>query len=180
MSIVSITRGRATTSRVMDTLTGSMMSWSPDGKTVAVAARPSGDGAVPQLVLHSVETGQERSYSHAGLLSVPARWFLDSRRLLVAVAENPDEAGAGAFFGRSAWFSLDRQSGVWSTTSAFGLIGSVVLFTLTDDRAIYHIGLSSDPKKSNVVIKVDLSRPAPRHRSSILRACRRANTGLGT
>ena len=154
VSIVSITRGRATTSRVMDTLTGSMMSWSPDGKTVAVV-RPSGDGAVPQLVLHSVETGQERSYSHAGLLSVPARWFLDSRRLLVAVAENPDEAGAGAFFGRSAWFSLDRQSGVWTRVlSADRQRGAV--YMAPDDRAIYHIGLSSDPKKSNVVIKVDL------------------------
>ena len=154
VSVVSVTRGSETTSRVTDELTGSLVTWSPDGKTLAVV-RPSGDGgAVPRLVLHSVATGEERSYSHDGLRSYPALWFRDGKRLLVAVAERPEDVGFPVFR-RSALFSLDHQSGVWTRVLPADFQRGPA-YMAPDDSAIYHIGFNPDPAKSWVVMKVDL------------------------
>ena len=152
VSVVSVTRGGATTSRVTGVMTGSSVSWSPDSKTVAVG-RPSGDGgSTPRLVLHSVETGEERSYSHDRLLvRVPARWFPDGKRLLVAVDDGTKDVGVG----HSALFSVDLQSGVWTPVlPADRQRGGVYLGP--DNKTIYYLR-ETEPETPYVIVKVDLA-----------------------
>ena len=157
ISIAAVSLGNSTTPQVTDSVPGTAASWSHDGKTLAMM-RPSGDGgSAPKLVLHSIETGEERSYSHDRLLLTSAHWFHDGKRLLVAVADNLDEVGGNAGLGGpTPWYSLDRQTGKWTKVlPADPQRGPVYIGP--DDQAIFYIARSTEPGKPSVVMKIDLA-----------------------
>jgi Tol biopolymer transport system component len=71
--------------RVSESFVGGMPAWSPDGKSIAFKRHlPGGKQDAYELIVHSVETGEERVYT-TGIGSTgyaPPRWSNDSNTLL--------------------------------------------------------------------------------------------------
>lgn len=149
VSIVPVVRGPQSASRVTDVVIGAPPAWSPDSKALALV-RPIADGTSAKVVLYSAATGQERAYSHEGLVLVPPRWFPDGRRLLVAVAEKPEDKNV--FLGGSnSWYSLDLQSGTWTRVlEADEKRGP--LHVGPDGKTVYYHKLEAKPQ---TVMKLD-------------------------
>jgi len=79
------------TAGAAEKLVGIIPSWSPDGKQLAsFRHRPSAGGGNFDLVVHSLDTGDEKLYSFNGISPAPLRWFHDGKGVIVVV-QNPGE-----------------------------------------------------------------------------------------
>jgi Tol biopolymer transport system component len=128
-------------SRASDTITGRAPSWSPDGKAVAVMRDKSQDEPGQTLVIHSLDTGEERSYTHDGIALSTPLWFHDGKRVLVSVAdkvENPDSA-PGSAPAQGAWYAVDRQTGSWIKVLDADRQRGPIVAIAPDDKTIYYM-----------------------------------------
>ncbi|MBM4020595.1 MAG: hypothetical protein FJ288_20130, partial [Planctomycetes bacterium] len=80
-------------------------SWSPDGRRLAYHSQRSGVGG-PTLVIHSVETGEEREVPARLVQEVlaPVSWFPDGKSVLVSAYESPKRD-------QVAFYRVDVQTG---------------------------------------------------------------------
>jgi Tol biopolymer transport system component len=80
-------------------------SWSPDGRRLAYYSQRSGVGG-PTLVIHSVETGEERNVPARLVQEIlaPVRWFPDGKSVLVSTYESPKRD-------QVAFYRVDAQTG---------------------------------------------------------------------
>jgi Tol biopolymer transport system component len=146
--IAELTPGGA--SRIVSSFVGIGPAWSPDGKFIAFS-RHSAHGDSGDLVIRSLEDGDEKVYMHDGLRAGPPRWFHDSKTVL----QNVTLDGSGATL---VGYSLDSKSGEFKriTTDSF-LTGIRALSP--DDKTLYF--LSRDPTKVSIVndriLAVDLN-----------------------
>ena len=73
------------TPQIAATVTGTGAAWAPDGKSFAFTKL----GATRDTVVHSIDTGAERSYSKRGIGGfVPAIWFRDGSAFLTVVGRD--------------------------------------------------------------------------------------------
>jgi Tol biopolymer transport system component len=83
-------------------------SWSPDGRRLAYYSQRSDSRWVggPTLVIHSVETGEERDVPTRLVQEVlaPVRWFPDGKSVLVSAYESPKRD-------QVAFYRVDAQTG---------------------------------------------------------------------
>jgi len=85
---------RGPLSKLSDKFAGSNRgpAWSPDGKFIAFKRRGQGNRIGYDLVVRSLETGAERTYSSNTLVGVPARplWLHDGSGLVLAMADRQE------------------------------------------------------------------------------------------
>ena len=73
------------TLQIAATVTGTGAVWAPDGKSFAFTKL----GATPDIVVHSMDTGAERSYSKRGIPGgAPGAWFRDGSAFLTVVVRD--------------------------------------------------------------------------------------------
>jgi Tol biopolymer transport system component len=124
-------------------------SWSPDGRRIAFRRRQSGGGD-PLLVIHTIETGEERVYRRPGMKTAPGWWFHDGNSFLLS-ARRED--------GQQCLYRLDLRTGEFKDILTFGdeFLGTDYPIAL-DDRRIYLAGRSTDTPLGlfNRVVAVDV------------------------
>ena len=109
---------------------------SPDGKFIAFQDKRSKSGEIVRIV-HSFDTGEEKVYTHPGIVAGPARWLSDSTGFLETIH---NENGTDAIYG------VDLKTGEFKQVMAFkpspkhGTIGALApddktLYVGTNDRA---------------------------------------------
>ena len=122
---------------------GMFPQWSPDGKSISFKRHHPGNAEAFDLVIHSLENGEERTYSTilGTILRGPARWFYDSLSVQVAVLQS----------GTPHPYRIDLKTGEFKSLPAGGPISP-------DDTTVY--SLRSDPKDVNAAsrfVAVNLS-----------------------
>jgi Tol biopolymer transport system component len=101
VEIVSIAEAGISTSAVKNVV-GIRPTWSPDGKHLAfLRHRPPAGGDNYDLVIHSLETGEETRYTFNGLRTFPPQWFHDGKSVLVFVRSTGKSTG---------WYRVDLAS----------------------------------------------------------------------
>jgi Tol biopolymer transport system component len=102
--------GRVT--RAAETFVGIAPSWSPDGKYIAFKRHHSGSGTAYDLVVHSLEAGDEKAFpTSLGFTgSAPPLWLPDGKAILTGLGgSQPPILG---------WYRVDLASGEWKKDSA--------------------------------------------------------------
>ena len=116
--------------------------WSPDGKRLAFTRHRAGPGTY-DLIVHSLETGEEAVYSFNGISPTPPQWFHDGKDVVVVV-KNP-----GTTFGL---YRVDLSSKqfrqIFEYDGAAFQNGAYAISL--DDQTVYHAG--RDPKNSKLVV----------------------------
>lgn len=84
-------------SRISQTFNGRAATWSPDGRQIAFLTRRFNGQNLFNLVIRSVETGEERAYSQTPALGQESPRWLPSGDAVVAYAA-PGANGRGAFY----------------------------------------------------------------------------------
>ena len=118
---------------------GQGASWSPDGRSLAFI-KPSATGA-PELIVRSVDTGEERSYRQAGMPIVTPRWLHDGSGVIVQINAQVDGRQASAFH------FVDVQTGTFRRLfdrDANGRGRTTVGTVSPDDKTLY-LGVRNNP-----------------------------------
>jgi Tol biopolymer transport system component len=138
-----------TSPQVVDTFVGTFPVWSPDGKQMAFTrARP--DGSDANLVVRTLDTGNERIYSQDGIRTAPARWFPDGKSLI----KNGALPGADS----GALYRLNLGTGEYATIAKFGnSLGGGESEVSADGKTAYLAG--RDPATGNLgrLMAVDIA-----------------------
>jgi Tol biopolymer transport system component len=134
--------------RQAESIIGIRPAWSPDGKSLAFKRhRPGGSADDYDLVVHSLETGDERNYfsSLGAAGNGAATWFHDGLGIL---------AGLRRGDGSRAFYRIDLKTGEYK--ELVKLVGPNVLSP--DDRTLYLLPINTpDPGVRNRVVVVDLT-----------------------
>src|SRR5262249_52271839 len=114
-------------------LIGAAPSWSPDGTMTAFYRKraPGLGDTTTVAIARSLDTGEERVYSHPGIMSIPAHWLHDSKAFLVTI-EN--EGGAHALY------RVDVKSGEFKQIFSVGMSQTYNLWEARlgpDDNTLY-------------------------------------------
>ncbi|MEP7365437.1 MAG: hypothetical protein ABI972_19455 [Acidobacteriota bacterium] len=127
-------------------LFGISPSGSPDGKYLAFFRRraPAG-GDHYDLVVHSLETGEEKAYSFNGIRPAPPRWFHEGKGVVVLV-QNPGKT--------RGLYRVDLNSGEFKQILEFddAVLRGGVFAISPDDQTIYKAG--RDPKNRQIVDRI--------------------------
>jgi Tol biopolymer transport system component len=105
--------------------------WSPDGKFIVFhSQRQRGNRYPTDVVVHSIETGDERTYSSNGLvLAGNAMWFHDGKALLQGLRDQQ---------GKVFFYRVDLKSGGFTEVVATGgTSGSMESALSPDDKTVY-------------------------------------------
>jgi len=137
ISIADLKDGGAKTSA--ESLIGIRATWSPDGKSIAFKRRLTGNGYV--LVVHSLETGEERTYSTNLGTTGAGRpmWFHDGKGILTGIAREGSTP---------AVYRVDVKSGEFKEIAGNPGPG----FLSPDDKTLYIAGRITDADKK---VRVD-------------------------
>jgi len=137
--------------RLSDNFAGSNRgpAWSPDGKFIAFKRRTSGNRPGYDLVIRSIETGQERIYASSRLVGVPARplWSRDSKSLLLAMADRQE---------RISYQRLDRNSGEFTEVLAPDT-SYLSVSALSPDESTLYVTFHDEQKHTGGVAAYDLA-----------------------
>ena len=135
------------TSRVPQTLTGQHATWSPDGKSIAFL-RPN--GPTQDLVLYSVETGEEKAYRAQGqaILPRPFVWFHDSSAVLQLVRRN----------GSLSLDRVDLNSGEFKPLLPMSVTSRPPSLLLSpDDKTLYMPVQDVGRRGPNAIVSINLA-----------------------
>jgi len=133
---VSVTRLDGSGGR--ERFVGLYPSWSPDGKLLAFTRpRPSSKNEV-NVVIHNMETGEEKVYMHAGLRTAPAVWFPDGMSLLKVVV---DSDGGVEKPETAALLRLDLKTGQFTEVLKFGTRFLGTDFPVSKDARTLYLGV---------------------------------------
>jgi Tol biopolymer transport system component len=116
-----------------ESFVGNMPRWSPDGKYIALMRhRPSISGTA-DLVVHSLDSGEEKTYSHDGLRGSPPRWFPDGQSILV-------NTGTGGM--EKVFYRVDLKSGEFHKVLSVGALLTAAGNLSPDGKTLYLVGRS--------------------------------------
>lgn len=139
-------QGRA--ARISESFVGVRPTWSPDGKSVAFKRHHPGSTDAYDLVFHSLETGDERTYltSLGTTGNGQVAWFHDGSSMMTGIRRAD---GSGAFY------RIDLKSGEFKELPAVPGPHALSL----DDKILYQI--RRDPKDAahipDRIVAVDLA-----------------------
>jgi Tol biopolymer transport system component len=126
---------RPLSSRVVQQFPGMRPAWSPDAKSIAFYRQAPGGSDV---IVRSLDNGDEKLYQHAGILSyVSPRWLHDSTGFLVLITEPKGMPGPAASF-----YSVDAKTGMFTRVLAKDTDDhprSGVVALSPDDKTLYMI-----------------------------------------
>ena len=134
--------------------------WSPDGRFIAFKRRPAGNRPGYDLVIRSMETGLERTYTGGRLVGVPARaqWFRDGKSLLLAMADRQE---------RISFQRLDRESGKFTEILAPDM-SYLSLSALSPDERTLYVTLQDEATHTGGIGSYDLATGKYRRVYSVL------------
>ena len=87
---------RTAGSSIVAMFPGEAASWSFDGKAIAFLREAGAAGY--QLIVRSVDSGEERSYAHDNVSNMSPRWLHDSSGFLVGVGGSAHQSTDGAVY----------------------------------------------------------------------------------
>jgi Tol biopolymer transport system component len=150
--------GSGGTPQVLETFPGSNPVWSPDGRSVAFT-RSVGETQY-NLVVRTLDSGEERLYSRQGFSLGQPSWFHDGSRILVALGESAVGApNSGAFY------TLNLRTGGFDQlfpthTADRRVSGTAAVAISLDDRTVFlPAAPASSPNNAGMtlMIAVDLA-----------------------
>jgi len=133
-----------TAAGAVETFVGIRPAWSHDGKQLAFTRhRVAASGDNYDLVVHSLDTGEEKLYSFNGIRPAPPRWFHDGKGVVVLV-QNPGKT--------RGLYRVDLNSREFKQILEFddAVLRGGVFAISPDDQTIYNAG--RDPKSSQVAV----------------------------
>jgi Tol biopolymer transport system component len=151
-----------------DVIAGGMNAgWSPDGKSVAVRRVTHADRNIFDMVVHSLESGEERTFAidpPNGVGADAPIWLHDGSGILVSVF-SPASTPLGF---RTTWQRLDLKTGKFSDVVSVGLREALFGGALSsDDRTLYFSRQQADEGPSpDTIVAFDLTT----HREQVVTA----------
>jgi Tol biopolymer transport system component len=140
-----------TTTRIVQTFQGQSGAWSRGNRLAFI--RPAG-GTV-DLIVRTMATGAERTFSHeGGFLAQSSRWLHDDSALIVARSAQMEPGSAGG-----AFYRLDARTGemkwLFARNTADHVRAQGVLVA-RDDRSIYTVTRKDPQSPWTSVVSIDL------------------------
>lgn len=132
------------------TFVGLSASWSRDGRAVAFVRGTNGSDL--DLIVRDLDTGQERSYQHAGISVVSPRWLSDGSGVIVVVNERLNGQEVPSFQ------LVDLRTGTFRhlfdrDASGHGRTG---VGTLSPDGKTLYLGVRDNAGSVTGIVGVDL------------------------
>ena len=137
--------------RITETFQGVSGTFSPTGSDLAFL-RPSSQRT--DLVIRSLDSGQERVFRHAGIGNTPPRWLRDGKALMVYITPAGDDGRPGGSFYRvdvdtgsfTRMFAKDAPDGVRSNAAVLS----------PDSRTLYLPVRAHAKARWTRIVKVDM------------------------